>query len=128
MLRADEVNCRFPERPDTNTKQEGKEDCELLNHTLNRTELRYLNVSLWKVWQWKYDFVNKIGSIVSREMCAVRPIKYSEILELDRKVRDYSTMKTSVLSRPEIPYTAISLQSLLKSVSNEAGASSQDIF
>ena len=55
------------------------------------------------------------------KMCAVRPIKYSEIIELDRKVREQLSMKTNIPTRPEIPYTAISLQGLLKSVFNEAG-------
>ena len=41
------------------------------------------------VWAWKHDYVRHVISVIADRMCTVRPTKYSEILELDRKVRDY---------------------------------------
>lgn len=41
------------------------------------------------VWAWKHDFGRNIIAAVADRMCTVRPTKYSEILELDRKVREF---------------------------------------
>ncbi|KAH8113139.1 hypothetical protein DFH11DRAFT_1878702 [Phellopilus nigrolimitatus] len=40
-------------------------------------------------YRWKYSFAKEIIAPISEQLCLVRPVKYSEIMELDRKLRDF---------------------------------------
>ena len=47
--------------------------------------------SLAIVWQWRYRFSRDVLPHVLKKLCSAHPIKYSEILELDRRARDFPT-------------------------------------
>ena len=51
----------------------------------------YLMFSLAIVWQWRYRFSRDVLPHVLEKLCSAHSIKYSEILELDRRVRDFPT-------------------------------------
>lgn len=40
---------------------------------------------------WSYRFARDILAPISRTLCSVHPVKYKDILELDRKIRDFET-------------------------------------
>lgn len=42
-----------------------------------------------QVRTWKYRFAKEVLGPTSEYMGKVRPVKYSEILELDRKIREF---------------------------------------
>lgn len=74
------------------------------------------------VWRWKTEYATKVAQIVVRKMCTARPMKYSDILELDRKVREHPdiTSPSPVLGAP---YSTNSMQHLIKVLHSEAGLS-----
>ena len=41
------------------------------------------------VRQWRFRFARDILPLVSKAFCSVHPIRYKDILELDRKIRDF---------------------------------------
>ncbi|KAI5123022.1 hypothetical protein M0805_007643 [Coniferiporia weirii] len=62
-----EVDCQIPK--EVTVSEDGKE--------------------LSGLYSWKYRFTKEITGPVSEHLCLARPTKYSEILEFDRKIRDF---------------------------------------
>lgn len=79
------------------------------------------DIDLLQDWRRKIDFATKVAFVVAQRMCTARPMKYADILELDRRVRENIEV---VCLPPELstPYSAESLQHLLKVIDNEASA------
>lgn len=42
------------------------------------------------VWQWRYRFARDVLPELVDKLCAAKPPKYSEIMDMDRKVRDFA--------------------------------------
>lgn len=53
------------------------------------------------VQEWRYRFARDILSHVAEKMTSVHPVKYSEILELDRKIRAFGPHPFAVHPFPE---------------------------
>ncbi|KAL5513473.1 hypothetical protein ACEPAH_3872 [Sanghuangporus vaninii] len=41
------------------------------------------------VWQWRYRFTTDVVAFLVEKICAARPPKYSDIMEMDKRVRDF---------------------------------------
>ncbi|KAL5480159.1 hypothetical protein ACEPAI_1429 [Sanghuangporus weigelae] len=41
------------------------------------------------VWQWKYRFTRHVLGSLAGKICSARPLKYSEVLSLDKLVREF---------------------------------------
>lgn len=41
-------------------------------------------------WRWKDTFVKEVTGPVAEFMALTKPVKYSEVIELDRKIREYN--------------------------------------
>lgn len=41
------------------------------------------------VWHWRYRFAKEVVHHLADIGCRTGPVKYSEVLELDRKIRDF---------------------------------------
>lgn len=50
------------------------------------------------VYHWKHDFAKQVTSSVASKLCTVSPMKYSEIMELDRKVREHPGFSSEYLN------------------------------
>ena len=76
-----------------------------------------------KVWKWKIEYATKAVAVVASKMSAARPMKYSEVLELDRQVRDCACTSIPEPSTTTLDasYSTNSLQSLIKVVHVHAG-------
>lgn len=42
-------------------------------------------------WRWKQLFAKEIIGPVAEFMALAKPVKYSEVIELDRKIREFNT-------------------------------------
>ena len=76
-----------------------------------------------EVWKWKIEYATKAVAVVASKMSAARPMKYSEVLELDRQVRDCACTSIPEPSTTTLDasYSTNSLQSLIKVVHVHAG-------
>ncbi|KAI5118223.1 hypothetical protein M0805_000719 [Coniferiporia weirii] len=73
-------------------------DCEL---PIDRgTSVEDDGTVVQSVWRWRYRFARDVLTLVVDKLCSARPAKYSEILELDRKVRDFDTHPYVGRNRP----------------------------
>ena len=43
------------------------------------------------VWSWKHRFINEVLSDIADKLGSARAMKYSEILELDQRVREFGS-------------------------------------
>ncbi|EJD00071.1 uncharacterized protein FOMMEDRAFT_148416 [Fomitiporia mediterranea MF3/22] len=41
------------------------------------------------VWQWRYRFTRDVLGVLSQKLCSSRPPKYTDIMEMDKLVRDF---------------------------------------
>lgn len=71
IFNLEEVDCEFPEDKEATLSNEG---------TI---------VSGFQ--RWKHRFTKEVLAPIAQQLCLVRAIKYSELLELDRKLRDFET-------------------------------------
>ena len=82
-----EVDCEFPEDEESYIDKDGK-------HWEGRT---YLILDLLLASsdeegtgnRWRHRFVKEIAGPISEHLCLTRPIKYSEILDFDRRIREF---------------------------------------
>ncbi|KAH8113147.1 hypothetical protein DFH11DRAFT_1510936 [Phellopilus nigrolimitatus] len=66
-----EVDCEFPEDTDATIAEDGS--------------------PIPGFWRWKHRFAKEITAPIAEQLCLTRRIKYTEIIELDRKIRDFET-------------------------------------
>ncbi|THH09507.1 hypothetical protein EW145_g1977 [Phellinidium pouzarii] len=69
-----EVDCEFPADTEATTTEDG--------------------TIIPSFWRWKHQFTKEILAMVAEHLCLAQPIKYSKILELDSKVRNFETHPT----------------------------------
>ncbi|OCB91794.1 hypothetical protein A7U60_g938 [Sanghuangporus baumii] len=74
MFNLREVDCEFPEDREATLDEQGQQTPGY--------------------WHWKYGFVKELLAPIAEQLCQTKPSKYSEILDLDRKVREYPTHHT----------------------------------
>lgn len=48
---------------------------------------------------WKTGYAKQVITVLATKLCIVRPMKYSEVLELDRIVRDYPELPVEHLEK-----------------------------
>ena len=83
----DAIDCEFPEDKEAIIAADGTvvpsgELYPILG-------LNKLLILLDVVWRWKHQYAKEILAVVTARLCAAQPLKYSEILDLDRKVREF---------------------------------------
>ncbi|KAH8111232.1 hypothetical protein DFH11DRAFT_1616261 [Phellopilus nigrolimitatus] len=52
---------------------------------------------------WRYRFGRDVLPRLTEKLCTARPLRYTEILELDRHVRDFDTVPLTQPSAPDTP-------------------------
>ncbi|KAH8113174.1 hypothetical protein DFH11DRAFT_1511062 [Phellopilus nigrolimitatus] len=65
----DDVDCELPIDSDATLDEEGKE--------------------VPSFWRWKHLFLRDVLSKIAQKLCSAKPLKYSEILELDQSLREF---------------------------------------
>ncbi|TDL21996.1 hypothetical protein BD410DRAFT_789077 [Rickenella mellea] len=70
-------DCQFPEDADPVTDDDETDDAKIDEG----------------FWRWRYRFAKEIMYPINELTCAVGPVKYSDILELDRKLREMRVPK-----------------------------------
>lgn len=68
-------------------------------HVSRKSPTGSLLISKLLVYHWKHDFAKQVTSSVASKLCTVSPMKYSEILELDRKVREHPGFSAEYLDK-----------------------------
>ncbi|KAL5512403.1 hypothetical protein ACEPAG_3395 [Sanghuangporus baumii] len=74
MFNLREVDCEFPEDKEATLDGQGQQ--------------------IPGYWHWKYGFLKELLAPIAEQLCQTKPSKYSEILEFDRKVREYPSHHT----------------------------------
>ncbi|KAL5480278.1 hypothetical protein ACEPAI_1548 [Sanghuangporus weigelae] len=74
MFNLREVDCEFPEDREATLDEQGQQ--------------------IPGYCHWKYGFVKELLAPIAEQLCQAKPSNYSEILDLDRKVREYPTHHT----------------------------------
>ncbi|KLO09678.1 hypothetical protein SCHPADRAFT_833710 [Schizopora paradoxa] len=72
----DAIDCEFPEDTEAITTADG-------------TLVPSGKFNIFQIWRWKHRYAKEILTVVTARLCAAQPLKYSEILDLDRKVREF---------------------------------------
>ncbi|KAL5512411.1 hypothetical protein ACEPAG_3403 [Sanghuangporus baumii] len=71
IFRLQEIDCEFPEDQDAVVDHHGDER------------------EGYAVTRWRHRFVKDVVGPISEHLCLTRPIKYSEILDFDRRIREF---------------------------------------
>ncbi|KAL5480285.1 hypothetical protein ACEPAI_1555 [Sanghuangporus weigelae] len=71
IFRLQEIDCEFPEDQDAIVDDHGTEQ------------------QGYAVTRWRHRFVKEVVGPISEHLCLTRPIKYSEILDFDRRIREF---------------------------------------
>ena len=120
MLHLDEVYCQFPEDEEEQTNEDGTKVHGCMSITIYYF---YLNdLQFIKDWRWKYESVTQISNEVTRKLCSARPMKYKDILELDRKVRlAHAAACVSRQPGSTASYSFSPLQQCIRTLHGDAG-------
>jgi hypothetical protein len=87
LFHSAEVDCNLCEDIEATTTPDGKvrESREYKVYHFNRSFLTFC----FAAYHWRMRFAREVVGPISETLCLTRPIKYSEFLEFDRKVRDF---------------------------------------
>ncbi|KLO09517.1 hypothetical protein SCHPADRAFT_907684 [Schizopora paradoxa] len=80
LIRADGIDCRLPK--DT----ENAVDCN--------------GRSTMSAWSFRQHFVKDVISVLSLKLSSTKSMKYSEVLELDKKIRDFDVSRPNDSNKP----------------------------
>lgn len=119
MLRLQEIDCRFPDDDEAIINEDGTKTNSCKQFNSRRAQSSYPDIH-FEVWRWRHEYTTTISCIISDKLCSIRPMKYSEVLELDRKVRSMLP-KTDCTSPDDTTYSMDALQRLIRILHTEVG-------
>ena len=88
VFHPDVVDCELPIDKEATLNEEGEE----IPSCTSTCELIFKNPpNIISDWHWKHCFVRDVMTSVSGRFNSARPLKYSEILDLDQRVREFGS-------------------------------------
>ena len=85
MFNAHVVDCEFPLDVGATLDEGGK---VIESSTYPWIDWNII-INEFLVWQWRYRFARDVLPRLTESLCSAKPIKYSEVMKLDRLVRDF---------------------------------------
>ena len=99
MFDSDVVDTKFP---DDTPRQDLEDDGSAVHSSMRHVHpLMLTAANKPSVWDWRYHFAKEILLGISKALCSARPKEYSEILELDRRIRDFEVHPYLLRPPPE---------------------------
>jgi len=94
ILRADAVDCQIPKDSGQTLESYGKATINSTCALADSVALQHSFAML--AWSFKHHFVKEVISSLSEKLSSAKSMKYSEVLEMDKRIRDFNAKCTSV--------------------------------